>query len=217
MADEALRYTAIDRERPVRVVPYGVSRAFQAEIDAPRPFDTPYVMSVSSLDPHKNYEDAIAGFAAFKRRHRCPHVLCLLGGGPARYVQSLKRLAVNCGAADAIHFLGHAKHDDLPAWYHHADAFLLTSACESFGLPLIEAMASGTPVVAARRSGLVETAAGAAVLVEPSDHNRLSDELARVLTDDAVRQDLRQRGLAHAANFTWVRAARSTLEILLNA
>ena len=102
---------------------------------------------------------------------------------------------------------------DLPALYSAATAFVFPSLYEGFGLPVLEAMACGTPVICSNTSSLPEVAGAAALLVDPLDTAALADALRHVLTDGDLRADLRRRGLAQAARFTWTQTAAATLAV----
>jgi glycosyltransferase involved in cell wall biosynthesis len=104
--------------------------------------------------------------------------------------------------------------DTLPAFYQMAEALLLPSLFESFGLPIVEAMASGCPVVTSNCYGSKEIAGGAAVLVEPESIDSIADGIRRVLTRPALRRKLIERGLRHSRAFTWERCASQTLDLL---
>jgi glycosyltransferase involved in cell wall biosynthesis len=97
--------------------------------------------------------------------------------------------------------------------YRAALAFIYTSRYEGFGLPLVEAMASGTPIVAARASATPEVTADAAILVEPGDVTAFADAIVRLGREADTRETLRARGLARARLFTWRETARRTLEV----
>jgi glycosyltransferase involved in cell wall biosynthesis len=106
--------------------------------------------------------------------------------------------------------LGYVPEDDLPGLYAGALALAMPSLYEGFGLPVLEAMASGVPVVAADRSALPETCGGAALLVDPNDADALADALVIAATDEKVRRYLIGHGLARAAGFSWNRSAELT-------
>ena len=118
-------------------------------------------------------------------------------------------------------WLGRVPEADLPALYGAATTFVFPSLYEGFGLPVLEAMACGTPVICSNTSSLPEVAGepsagagpSAALLVDPLDTEALAEALRLVLTDDGLRAELRRRGLARAARFTWQQTAAATLAI----
>ena len=91
------------------------------------------------------------------------------------------------------------------------------SLYEGFGLPLIEAMASGTPVLASHAASIPEVLGGAGMLLDPRDVSAWRDAIIRIVNDETLRHDLRTRGLARAATYTWQRTARLTLNVYLEA
>jgi alpha-1,3-rhamnosyl/mannosyltransferase len=114
---------------------------------------------------------------------------------------------------ECIRLPGYVPDDDLAALYSGADVFVFPSIHEGFGLPVIEAMACGAPVICSDRSALPEITDGAAILVDPGDRAALTRAIARVLDDHSLQAQLRARGLARAAAFTWERTARATLAV----
>jgi O-antigen biosynthesis alpha-1,2-mannosyltransferase len=109
---------------------------------------------------------------------------------------------------------GWIDHEVLPAFYALAEALVLPSLCEAFGVPLLEAMASECPIVTANRYGTAELACGAAVLVDPEDVESIADGMRQVATDQILRQQLISAGRERAKDFSWKKCARETLKIL---
>ena len=136
--------------------------AFQADSHEPR--QPPYVLSVLSLSPHKNVETLIAAFAAARDRHRLPHELHLIGmpGTDASPVTTAINRAVAAGVP--IRHLGYVEDEVLATAYREASLFVFLSRVEGFGLPPLEAMASGTPVIASNVSSMPEVCGDAAAV-----------------------------------------------------
>jgi glycosyltransferase involved in cell wall biosynthesis len=117
------------------------------------------------------------------------------------------------GIADAVTFAGYLPQNELPNWYRAADLFVYPSLYEGFGLPPLEAMACGTPVITSNVSSLPEVVGDAALTVDPTDVEMLADAIARVLRDDARREQMRVSGLAQSAKFDWAITARETAQV----
>jgi glycosyltransferase involved in cell wall biosynthesis len=191
----------------VHVVPGGVHAAFSPAADAERAraalgLARPYVLCVASHTARKNLGALV------------PAARTLAGEGIEVVVAGGHRpqFAAEQGL-DALRLLGHVPDGLLPGLYAGAEAFALPSRYEGFGLPVLEAMASGTPVVAADTSALPETCGGAARLVPP-DGDAIRDALGDLLGDAAERERLRAAGLARAAGFSWDATARAVDALL---
>lgn len=172
----------------------------------------PYILSVSTLEPRKNLVHLINAFAAWRARSEAPHQL-VLGGGPGWDYEAIYRRAAELDLGDAIVFPGFIDDTYLPTLLSGADVFVYPSLYEGFGLPPLEAMACGTPVIASTAPCLPEVLGNAAVLVDPSDLDALTDALDRVLADAAYRAGLVARGRARAATYTWHGAAMQLLGV----
>jgi glycosyltransferase involved in cell wall biosynthesis len=128
--------------------------------------------------------------------------------------EPIERRAAELGGADSVHFTGYVEDDDVPALLSGALAFVFPSLYEGFGLPVLEAMACGAPVIAANTSSLPEVAGDAALLVDPIDTVAIARAMRDLTASPALRDELRGKGFARAAQFTWERCARETLEVL---
>jgi glycosyltransferase involved in cell wall biosynthesis len=112
-----------------------------------------------------------------------------------------------------VRFLGYLKDDTLTVLYRLASVFVFPSLYEGFGLPPLEAMASGTPVVTSNVSSLPEVTGDAAVLVDPYDVESIEDGMRRVIDDPALAQLLRERGLKRAREFSWAHSVEKTQRV----
>ncbi len=164
--------------------------------------DRPYVLSVGTLQPRKNYVRLIRAFA----RLSMSGLMLVIAGARGWLYEEVLEEATRHG--DRVRILGFVEEEDLPALYRNAVLFVFPSFYEGFGLPVLEAMACGVPVVCSCASSLPEVAGDAALLVDPQDEEGLRGAMGRALEDDSLRREMTARGLARAAAFTWERAAR---------
>jgi len=172
--------------------------------------ESPYLLHVGKYEERKNLPRLIAAFARFREKTGDDTRL-VLAGKPSWVAKSVTRAIARHGVGEFVVELGHVPEETLPALYSGARAFVFPSLWEGFGMPVLEAMASGTPVLTSDRTSLPEVAGDAAVLVDPESHDALVDALVRICSDDDLRGRLRARGLERAATFTWEGCARQTL------
>jgi glycosyltransferase involved in cell wall biosynthesis len=171
-----------------------------------------YLLYVGNLLPHKNLHCLLRAFALIAAE--VPQILVIAGHKDPRYHPMLAEEAMALGVTEKVRFLNYVPAADLPALYTGADVFVLPSLYEGFGLPILEAMACGTPVIASHTSSIPEVAGDAVTLVDPQDVPALASSIHLVLANLGVREDLRQRGSARVAQFSWGRTARAVLRIL---
>ena len=174
--------------------------------------DWPFVFSISTLEPRKNFDGLIRAFAEARRKAGFPHHL-VIGGGKGWLYENIFAEVQRQNAGDCVHFLGYVDDDDLPALYNLADLFAFPSHYEGFGIPVLEALACGTAVLCTDTSSLPEITGDAAHLIPTNDHPALLDALSDLLTDETARVDLAQRGPAQAAKWTWEAAAERLLRV----
>ncbi len=176
----------------------------------------PYVLYVSRIEhPGKNHVRLISAFARAKARG-IPHQLVLAGNDWSRAGEVHKAAAAS-GCSNDIVFGGYVPDQLLPDLYCGADAFIFPSLYEGFGMPLLEAMASGIPVACSNASSMPEVVGDAAVLFEPRDESEIAEAILRILHDEGLRKELVARGLARSRLFTWRKTAEQTLDVLLRA
>jgi glycosyltransferase involved in cell wall biosynthesis len=171
-----------------------------------------FVLYAGNVKPHKNLERLIEAFHIVRSRGLDHLKLVLTGDDISKYT-ALRRAVHRHQLHKYVRFLGFQPLDTLAAMYRLAGAFVFPSLYEGFGLPPLEAMASGTPVVTSNVSSLPEVTGEAAVLVDPYNASSIADGIYRVLTDDSLRNELRRRGLERATQFSWESSVRRVREI----
>lgn len=200
-AKTAVLYSGVGAEfRPVR------DPALLAGVQQRYGLPTRFVMSLGTLQPRKNYGRLIQAYAGLLRDGGVDWDLVIVGR-PGWLYADLAADVARLGLDGRVHFLTDAVDAHLPALYSLAGAFVLVSLYEGFGLPPLEAMACGTPVIVSNVSSLPEVVGDAGVQVDPLQTVAIATALGHVMTDAAQRAELRERGLAQAARFTWERAA----------
>ncbi len=219
---DCLRFLKAD-PRKLRVIPLGVEERYfhpakPDEVEGIRQkygVSDPYILFVSERRPHKNIPTLIRAFEIFCRIQSRPYHLVICGRAYQDY-QEPERLVENMELMKRIHFI-HVDDEDLPAVYQAADAFALLSFYEGFGLPVIEAMASGTPVVALDATSLSEVVGQAGLLVPPTPTEAVAEmaatALSQVVEGGALREQMIAAGKQRAAGYTWRACAESTLAI----
>ena len=175
----------------------------------------PFVLFVSSLWPYKNCEGLLKAWA-HARGQLGDRQLAVVGAPrDESYTDSLSGLARELGIASNVVFVGGVPLEQTVAFYRAADTFVYPSFNETFGLPLLEAMACGCPVVTSNASAMPETAGGAAVLADPNDPASIAQAILEAVGPG--RDHLRDLGLKRAAEFTWTATAVSTLDVYREA
>jgi len=171
-----------------------------------------FLFSLGRLNRRKNLERLLVAYGQLRSRV-APNIPLVIGGKADYGVREVLQRAKLSGDASGIRFVGLIPEGDLPAFYSGAAAFVYPSLFEGFGLPVLEAMASGTPVVTSNRAALPELTADAALAVDPESVEALTEALARIITDTDVAEDLRLRGLERSRQFTWAETAKRTLSV----
>ena len=171
-----------------------------------------YVLYAGAVYPPKNFRRLVQAYAKVGPELG---VSLVIAGGTNRFLsQDELQEPQRLGLGDWVKWAGWIDSNTLPAFYQLAQALLLPSLFESFGMPILEAMASGCPVVTSNCYGSKEIAGEAAMLVDPLSVDSIAHGIRRVLTEPLLRQDLIEKGRRHSQSFTWQRCARQTLELL---
>lgn len=216
---DILRWLKPPPEKVV-VVPNAIDERFGAppaaeEVDRVRErfqLHDPFVLYAGNIKPHKNLERLIDAFSIVRRDGFGDLKLLIIGDEITRYA-TLRRAVHRYQLHKYVRFLGFVPDKTLAVLYRLAAVFAFPSLYEGFGLPPLEAMASGTPVVTSNVSSLPEVVGDAAVLVDPYEPASIAEGIRRVLSDETLRADLKARGLARAREFSWQRSVRRIREI----
>jgi alpha-1,3-rhamnosyl/mannosyltransferase len=210
----------IPRER-ITVAPLGVSDHF-APVD--RPNDTlparvapPFLLHVGDLHERRNLPLVVHAMLEAQRRPGMPSLSLVLAGVDRGLGDRLRAYGRDAGSPEAVVCLGPVSDSQLLALYRHATALVYPSRYEGFGLPVLEAMASGTPVIASRAASIPEVLGDAGVLLDPDDEPGWAEAIARLMSDEWERGRMRKAGLSRAKTFTWARTASLTLDVYRQA
>jgi glycosyltransferase involved in cell wall biosynthesis len=204
-----LIYEAVDHDlfKPGDV---GAARDWVASYGVTKPF----VLFVSSLWPYKNCDGLLRAWALARSELGAKQLAIVGSGRDQEYLASLHSLTNKLGISGDVVFVGGVPLEETVHFYRAADAFVYPSLNETFGLPILEAMACGCPVVTSDTSAMPETAGGAAVLSDPRD----PASIARAIVEVAGQRDrLRDLGLRRASQFTWAATGAATLDVYREA
>jgi glycosyltransferase involved in cell wall biosynthesis len=173
---------------------------------------SPFVLYTGNIKPHKNVDRLIEAFSILRRRGVDGVKLLIIGDEMSKY-PNLRRLVHRFQLHQQVRFLGFVPDATLAVLYRLAAVFVFPSLYEGFGLPPLEAMASGTPVITSNVSSLPEVVGDAALLIDPMDAGAVADGMARVLGDAALRAELIRRGHERVKAFSWERSVARTREV----
>jgi glycosyltransferase involved in cell wall biosynthesis len=172
----------------------------------------PLVLGVGTLEPRKNHSGLIRAFYQVQQKKHGPAMLAIAGGEGWLYEET-RQLVTELKLDKKVRFLGRVTDLELITLYSMADVFAFPSFFEGFGIPPLEAMACGAPVITSNTSSLPEVVGDAALMVDPHDTDALAAAIMRLLTDEALRENLRQKGYQRAAHYTWAHSAQKMLTI----
>jgi len=205
----------IDASR-VRLVHHGVDDEFfgirerRAQSTGPR-----YILTVSTLHPHKNFRRLLLAYSGFVHRH--PDIKLVIAGLRGFDSAAIDGLITDLGLGESVRCTGWIPREELYNLFAGADAFVYPTTFEGFGMTLLEGMAAGLPVACSAIEPLQTLAGDAALLFDPHQTEEIEAALARITEDEALRETLRLSGPSRAKFFSWEESARSTLEVLAEA
>jgi glycosyltransferase involved in cell wall biosynthesis len=163
--------------------------------------------------PHKNHRAVIAALALLRDRYNA-RMRIVFTGGDRGARDAINQQIATVGIDSQVLFLGYCPREEMPALYRGAISLVFPSLFEGFGMPILEAMASGCPVICSNTTSLPEIAGNAALMVDPNDYERFAEAILQVDHNRDLRADLIQRGFAQSSLFSWRRNALETIAVL---
>ena len=196
----------------VHVIRHGVEPELFQPPAGERPEPWPYLLSISTIHPHKNWDRWLKAYGRLVAEG-VPHHL-IIAGLKGNYAAELERQINHGGLRDRVHAVGWVARKRLRELLQHAAALVFPSTFEGFGMPVIEAMAAGVPVACSDLPPLREAAGETALVFDPLSVDSIAAAVRRLIAEPALRAELVEHGRHRAAGFTWVRAAEETLRVL---
>jgi len=172
-----------------------------------------YILAVGSIQPRKNIARLIRGYTRMLSQHSDNAPRLVIVGKRAWLFEDTIRAAAVSSANDKILFTGYVPESDLAALYTGALCFAYPSYFEGFGIPLLEAMRCGTPTITSDRTCFPEVVGDASLIIDPFDEESIAAGLWRMISDAALREQLRSRGFVQSSLFDWRDTARRTLDV----
>jgi glycosyltransferase involved in cell wall biosynthesis len=176
-----------------------------------------FLLAVGTIEPRKNLSTLVRAFEEVLRERPSSNLRLVVAGGRGWLSGPLFESLARSPARGRVLLTGYVSDGQLRALYSSCTAFVYPSLYEGFGLPPLEAMGCGAPVVAGHTPAVAEVSGGAARLFDPRDHAQLARALLELLDDEAARRALSEAGLRRAAQFSWQRTARATLDVYAEA
>lgn len=232
---EIVKFFHADPAR-ITVTPLGLDASKYSPSMGPSPKDDPYFLFVGRLEKKKNLAGLLRAFKIFKEHHENdPHRLVLVGKRGVGYDQAMMEFEACPSFPDGgpktappsaegglggsilrwVDELGYVAQEDILALYAGATAFVFPSWYEGFGLPILEAFASGVPVIASRTTSIPEVAGDAALYIDPAAPEKIAQAMETIVNDASLRERLITAGRARAQQFTWRATAEKTWTALL--
>jgi glycosyltransferase involved in cell wall biosynthesis len=171
----------------------------------------PYILYIGGFSPRKNVRSLIMAFSKVYKDLDKDYNLVIVGSLRDEG-NILKELTENLNISSRVQFTGFVSEEYLPVLYNGCEVFTYPSLYEGFGLPPLEAMSCGVPVISSNISSIPEVIEDAGILIDPYDTSNLMNALGKVLTNEALREELSIKGLEKSKQFSWANTAEKTLE-----
>jgi glycosyltransferase involved in cell wall biosynthesis len=169
-----------------------------------------FIMGVGTLEPRKNFSALVKSFFIVKRKY--PEYKLVIVGKKGWKFNEIERSVREFKLENDVIFTGYMKDEDLHHTYNLADVFVFPSLYEGFGIPPLEAMASGCPVVSSNAASLPEVVGDAGLLIEPSSSHKIADAIFSLIENPQLRNTLLEKGFHRSRKFSWDDSARIVLD-----
>ncbi len=198
----------------ITIVNHGVNPVFSPDNTVDR---EPYLLAVSDIYIQKNIHTLIEAMATVHRRR--PEIKLKIAGRSidSGYMRELQERIAELNLADAVEFLGERRTDELLELYRRCLVFVFPSTVETFGNPLVEAMACGAPIACSNTAAMPEIVGDAAEFFSPLDAEEMASKMLAIADDPALRRELGLRAQKQAVGYSWPRAASETADVIKNA
>lgn len=215
--NDIIKIFGIDLNK-IKVIYPGIANNFFEQIndtkktEVKKKYNLPdnYIFYLGNLEPRKNVETLLKAFELVENKN----IHLVLAGSKAWKYKNINKLYNNSKAKKRIKFLGYVDTADKHALYSLASAFVYPSIYEGFGLPPLEAAASGTPVISSFNSSLVEAVGDSGLLIDPNNYNELAKVIDKLLSDKKLQDNLSEKGLKNVEKFKWSRASKDISKII---
>lgn len=204
----------------IRIVPPGIEPELYMNIPTLKEIETfrkrwclpeNYVLYLGTLEPRKNITSLLYAFEVFVKEH--PQYKLVIAGSKGWKNSQLSETIVRLGLEDTVIMTGYIPEEDKVLFYKCAEIFVFPSLYEGFGMPILEAMASGTPVIAGDNSAMTELGNGCCHLVDATDSNQIANGMIRLVEDEAYRKSLIQKSIIRAKEYTWEKSAQLLMQV----
>ena len=217
--EDFLRFYKFPSEK-ISVIYAGIDEAFFQDVDKQQSADLlnkhnieiPFILFIGTLEPRKNITGLIKAFDILKKDKKIPHKLVIVGMRGWMYAQIFETIN-KLNLAGEVIFTDYLAQTEARCLLRCADVFVYPSFYEGTGFPVLEAFASGAAVVTSNNSSLKEIAKDCALLIDPDEPANISEAIYKIISDAGLKQQLIEKGLKRAREFSWRKTARETLKI----
>lgn len=217
--NEIIEYLGID-DKKIRIVPPGIhlddyekrlTSDIKTQVKVKYNLPDKFILYLGTLEPRKNIETILKAYNQFKKENT--RVKLVMAGSKGWKYESIFQVAQELGLEKDVIFTGYVDEVDKWAIYKMAELFVFPSLYEGFGMPVLEAMASGIPVITSNSSSLPEVVGENGCMVDPYDYLQISEYMNKIISDRAFKSELITEGLKRAKEFTWEKSAKKMLSI----